>query len=124
MAGSKSLERLNVEIAERESTADRAWFESLLTPEFAFRRANNSHVGRQAFLNGLANGRPGQARRTSRVTVAFETDRCAVVTCVVERRADDGSWEAFDNVRLFTRAATAEPWQLLGWANEPVTAGP
>ena len=108
---------LNAEIADRETAGDGAWFDRLLAPEFAMRRASGVHVGRAVFVSAVA---PGAERTTSDVEVLSHTDRAAVVVCLVSMRQADGSSKGFRNYRLFGRQDAAASWQLLGWANESV----
>jgi hypothetical protein len=111
------LVELNNEMASRETAGDGAWFDRLLAPEFAMRRASGVYAGRAAFLAAVA---PSAERTTSDVDVVHHTDRTAVVVCVVSMRQSDGSVQDFRNCRLFGRPDAAASWQLLGWANEPV----
>src|SRR5262245_11243209 len=110
------LVELNYELASRETSGDRAWFDRLLAPEFAMRRASGAHVGRAAFLAAVA---PSADRTTTELDVVHHTDRTAVVVCVVSMRQADGSSQDFRNCRLFGRPDAAASWQLLGWVNEP-----
>jgi hypothetical protein len=106
------LTALNVAIGEAESRGDKAFFEELLAPAFAMRRARGSIDDRDAFLGGVKES----AQRTTDVeSVTLFAENRALVVCTVTM---DG--ERFGNVRLFTREAADRPWQLLAWANEPV----
>lgn len=101
-----NLEQVNRDIAARETDGDRRWFEHLLAPEFAMRRASMEFDSRDA------------QRRTREVEILHATDRCAVVTCTVEMLKDE-TWLPFRNVRVFVRPSAQASWQLLGWVNEP-----
>jgi hypothetical protein len=132
MASQVELVRLNEEIAQREDqvaqddAATRTFFERLLAPVFAMRRAGGEqrHTDRAGYLGAI---KPGP-RKTADIEVVFESPQCAVVTCVVRvRTASDTPqngtnehWQEFRNVRLFTRPTEQDRWQLLAWANEPL----
>ena len=111
------LVELNHEMASRETAGDRAWFDRLLAPEFAMRRASGAYVGRAAFLAAVA---PSAERTTSELDVVHHTDRIAAVVCVVSMRQADRSSQDYRNSRLFGRLDGTASWQLLAWANEPV----
>src|SRR4051812_37870631 len=83
MAATHDLAALTREIAVRETSGDAAWFDRVLAPEFVMRRALGVHVGRAVFLAAVA---PGAERQTSDVRVLLESDRSAVVTCMVSMR--------------------------------------
>jgi hypothetical protein len=118
---SESLESLNIEIGRREAGTDAEYFEKLLAPAFAMRRANERRdvVDRKTFLDALraAEKKP---RETSIEKVSLVGEERAVVSCVVkmdERR--------YHNLRVFVRNPNPqgedEPaWLLLAWANEPL----
>jgi hypothetical protein len=110
------LVQLNGEIAERETAGDTAWFDQLLAPQFAMRRANFAHMGRAEFLAAVARS---ALRSTEDVIVAHHTDRTAAVTCTVHMQQADGTWATYRNVRLFTRGSSTHDWHMLAWANEP-----
>jgi hypothetical protein len=110
------LVALNKEIASRETAGDKAWFDRLLAPEFAMRRASGVHVTRAVFLSAVE---PSAPRETSDVNVTHESDHLAMVECMVSMR-DGDSERRFQNCRLFTRVDRNRNWQLLAWANAPV----
>ncbi|MDQ0373912.1 hypothetical protein [Cellulomonas humilata] len=117
MATSEDLKALNLEIGKREEEGDRDWFEKILAPVFAMRRAGGALVDRGDFLDGVK-------RSGVRVTEDIDIEQAevtAVARCVVSMRQPDGTWERFFNTRLFTRADASAEWQLIGWANEPVS---
>jgi hypothetical protein len=107
------LADLNVRIGDAESVGDVAFLESVLAPKLAFRRANDTCVGRDEFLAAV---KPGTPRATVIEAVHLFGSKRAIVTCRVT--TDTGSVrEAFHNVRLFIRSEDGA-WKLLGWANE------
>jgi hypothetical protein len=110
-----ALKALNEEIGRREQDGDGRWFDRLLAPEFAMRRASGVHVNRATFLSGV---KASEERATSEVDVLARTDQNAMVVCVVAMTLADGSVKRFRNHRLFARPDAAAEWQLLGWANE------
>ena len=114
---SDRLRRLNVEIADRETTGDKAWFEPLLHPEFRMRRASGVTVTRDEFIGAVDRS----AERRTEDVMGTELDLTAAVMCVVSMKDDDGTWKSFRNYRVFVRADTAAGWQLLGWANERIS---
>jgi hypothetical protein len=107
------LHELNILIGEAESRGDQAFFQDLLSPAFAMRRANGAIQDRTAFLQNVAASLP----RTTRIQslTILGTDR-AMVTCTVEMGE-----KQFENLRVFVRESGEIPWTLLAWANEPVT---
>ena len=117
MGEEDELIALNDEIGKRESAGDAPWFERLLAPQFAMRRASTVHIDRATFLAAVE---PGAERHSTGIEVLHQTDRTAFVTCVVTMQQTDGTSKDFRNARIFTRPARSAPWQLLGWANEPV----
>jgi hypothetical protein len=107
----QDLTALNIEIGLREAEGDRAYFDSLLTEAFAMRRAGGAVVSREAFLSAV---KVSDQRPTVINTVRVLGPCRAVVECTVTTGG-----VAYANVRLFVRADTGQPWQLLAWANEP-----
>lgn len=105
-----------MEIGETESAGDAAardWFERLLAPTLAFRRADlKTFDDRSAFIGKIA---PTDPRDTVVESIDLIGD-AAFVKCVVTVRA---SAKSYRNLRLFVRD-TAREWKLLGWANEPI----
>jgi hypothetical protein len=116
MSRDDQLVALNEEIGKRETAGDAPWFERLLAPQFAMRRASTVHLDRATFLAGVG---PSAVRHTTGIEVLLRTDRAAVVTCVVRMQQTDGTSKDFRNARLFSRPDPSAAWQLLGWANEP-----
>lgn len=109
------LTKLNVEMAERETKGDKAYFDELLAPTFAFRRANGAFDDRQIFLAGLRRGAERKCLEES-VKVTPLGSKRAFVTCVVVLQGKKGP-ESFQNARLFVLDST-DSWRLLAWANE------
>jgi hypothetical protein len=107
---SDRLRKLNVEIADRETTGDKAWFEPVLHPEFRMRRASGVTVTRDEFIGAVDRS----AERRTEDVMGTELDLTAAVICVVSMKDDDGTWKSFRNYRVFVRADTAADWQLLG----------
>jgi hypothetical protein len=89
MGEDDALVQLNADIAARETAGNRAWFENLLGPQFAMRRANLAHTTRAEFL---ARVEASAERSTDDIAVAHHTDLTAVVTCTVSMRQDDDTW--------------------------------
>jgi hypothetical protein len=113
---SDDLKALNLEIGKREEEGDRDWFEKLLGPVFAMRRAGGALVDRAEFLQAVERSHV----RVTEDIVVEQAEVTAVAKCVVSMPQPDGTWERYRNTRLFTRAETGSKWQLIGWANEPV----
>jgi hypothetical protein len=111
----ETLEALNVEIGESESGGDKRFFENLLAPSFAFRRANGTFVDRQQYIDAVA---AGAARTTSIRSITFIGKARAAVSCIVTMDVQ-GRPKDFDNLRVFIRTDTGA-WKLLAWANEPL----
>jgi hypothetical protein len=116
MSKDDELVALNDEIGKRETAGDAPWFERLLAPQFAMRRASMAHIDRDTFLEGVE---PSAVRITTGIEVLHRTDRAAFVTCVVRMQQTDGTSKNFRNARIFSRPDPSAAWQLLGWANEP-----
>jgi hypothetical protein len=111
------LRALNVEIGNAESRGDAPYFEALLAPAFAMRRADGtSTTDRDAFLAAV---KQSPARETAIEQVAVLGAGRAFVTCVITMPMPGGP-RRFHNARLFTRKAGSDPWQVLAWANEPI----
>jgi hypothetical protein len=115
MDGEDALVKLNHDIAAQETAGERKWFEDLLAPQFAMRRASLEYATGEEFLAKVA---ASAERRTDNIVIAHSTGRTSVVTCTVQMRQADKTWAAYNNVRLFTRDSPDQPWQLLAWANE------
>jgi hypothetical protein len=110
------LRELNIEIARAETRGDAAFFEELLAPAFAMRRADGKRLDdRAAFLAGVAES---AERRTQVDSISFLGDCRALVECVVALDTPEGE-RRFHNVRVFVRESPQSPWKLLAWANEP-----
>jgi 4-carboxymuconolactone decarboxylase len=108
------LEDLNIRIGHAESNgseADRKWLESVLAPQFVFRRANKRVDNRVSFLEGVTHSEP---RETLVTSMELFRDR-ALVNCIVTQNKDSVS-NRFHNIRLFIRIDGS--WKLLAWANE------
>ena len=110
------LTMINVEMAERETKGDKTYFDALLAPTFAFRRASGAFDDRQIFLAGLRRGAERKCKEGSIKVMPFGSTR-AFVTCVVTVQGKKGP-ESYHNARLFVLDAT-DSWRLLAWANEP-----
>ena len=111
----ETLETLNLEIGNAEARGDKGYFEDLLAPAFAFRRASGVVVDRKQFIEAVA---AGAQRTTSIRSITFAGKARAVVSCVVTMEVQ-GAKKDFDNLRVFVRADDGR-WKLLGWANEAV----
>ena len=110
------LRRLNLDIGLAETRGDTEFFERLLAPAFAMRRANGMRVDdRASFLASL--GESADRATELRSIAVFESNR-ALVDCTVTMSTPNGPTR-FHNVRLFTRRSARDDWQLLAWANEP-----
>jgi hypothetical protein len=110
------LRQLNIDIGKAEGRGDTAFFEMLLAPAFAMRRADGKRIDdRERFIASVAES----AERLTQVhsITLFEGNR-AIVACTITMETADGS-KRFHNVRLFTRSSSSDLWQLLAWANEP-----
>lgn len=117
----RALEALNLDMARAEMRGDKAWFDELLAPTFAFRRANGAFEDRQTFLAGLKPGANRLCEPASLRVVPLDAQR-AFVTCIVRvaRRGEQPTAgdAAYHNARLFVQDADGA-WRLLAWANEP-----
>ena len=115
MSSYEELRLLNIRIGNAESRGDKRFFEELLAPAFAIRRADGRRVeDRKQFICAVAKS----GRRTTKVnSMSLEGNR-AVVACVVEMETADGP-KRFHNLRLFVRRSPRSAWKLLAWANEP-----
>jgi hypothetical protein len=120
MAGTLSasdLCQLNLEITNAENNANTAFFEALLAPAFAFRRANGVVVDRQGFLDALKAGGDRQTEAES-IEIKLLGKSRALVECVVFAGTPDQR-RRFENARLFSRDENGN-WRLLSWANESI----
>ena len=111
----EALGILNIEIGKAESRGDKGYFEDLLAPAFAFRRASGAVVDRKQFIEAVAASVP---RLTAIRSITFAGKARAVVVCVVTMEVQ-GAKRDFDNLRVFVRTDDGK-WKLLGWANEAV----
>ncbi len=112
----EGLRALNIEIAHAETRGDSEFFQELLAPAFAMRRADGKRLDdRAAYLAGVT---ASAERRTSVDSISFLGDCRAVVTCVVEMDTAEGT-KSFLNLRVFVRETPESAWKLLAWANEP-----
>jgi hypothetical protein len=110
------LRQLNIDIGEAEAQGSTEYFEALLAPAFAMRRADGERIDdRERFIASIAES----ADRPTKVdAITFFDANRALVVCTVTMDTADGS-KRFHNVRLFTRPSSSDRWQLLAWANEP-----
>jgi len=109
------LRSTNIEIGNAETQGNKAFFEALLAPSLAFRRANGQVVDRPTFIVGLG---PSAKRTTNIQSIKLLEHNRALVECTVTMEADA---KRFHNIRLFVREGPSKPWTLLAWANEPST---
>lgn len=114
---SDKLRELNNEIAYRETAGDKGYFDALLHPAFRMRRASGAMVTRTEFI-GLVQASSERRPKDAR---GIELDLTAAVMCVVATKQNDGSWRSFRNYRVFVRPEADAAWQLLSWANEPIS---
>ena len=112
------LRRLNVEMTTKEAEGNKAFFDDLLAPTFAFRRANGAFEDRQTFLAGLKAGGAQRECDPNSIEITPLAKMRAFVTCVVKMKIDN-DWKEFHNARLFV--LDPKDWRLLAWANEAVT---
>jgi hypothetical protein len=109
----ETLEAMNVEIGHAEARGDKAYFEELLAPAFAFRRVTGVIVDRKQYIDAVA----ASAERKTRVrSITFAGNFRAIASCVVTMDTADGKKD-FDNLRVFIRTDDAG-WKLMAWANE------
>lgn len=113
----QDLRELNLEIANAENNAGRAFFEALLAPAFAFRRANGAVVDRQEFLDALKAGGDRQTEAGS-IDIRLLGNSRALVECIVSTGVPDER-KRFENARLFVMDEN-DKWRLLAWANEEI----
>src|SRR5260221_1832330 len=102
------LETTNVEIANAETRGDKAFFEDLLAPSFAFRRVTGIVVDRKQYIDAVA---PSAAKTTNVRSITFAGKTRAIVSCVVTMESQ-GAKKDFDKLRVFIRTADG-PWKLL-----------
>jgi hypothetical protein len=108
----ETLEAVNIEIGNAEARGDKAYFEDLLAPAFAFRRVSGVVVDRKQYIEAVASS---AARPTTVRSITFAGSARAIVSCVVTMETPDGKKD-FDNLRVFIR--TDSGWKLMAWANE------
>ena len=109
------LRQLSIDIPNAENSGDKGFFERLLAPVFAFRRASAVVVDRQGFLDALKGGGDRETELESIQVTPLGGSR-ALVTSVVAMGSSNQR-QRFDNARLFVKDENGE-WRLLGWANE------
>lgn len=107
-----ALSKLNMDIAQAESDGNRAFFEHLLTQDFAMRRADGTAETRGSFLSKVRGSPP---RATHILSISLLGNTVATVVCVVEQTG-----KRYSNFRLFVGNAAGQDWKLLTWANEPI----
>lgn len=110
----ETLEAVNIEIGMAESRGDKAYFEDLLAPAFAFRRVTGVVVDRKQYIDAVG---ASAVRMTSVRSITFAGSSRAIVSCVVTMDTAEGRKD-FDNLRVFIRADAG--WKLMAWANEAV----
>jgi hypothetical protein len=110
------LESINVEIGNAEAAGGRVFFEDLLAPSFAFRRATGAIVDREQYIEAIA---AGSARTTKVLAITFAGRARAVVSSVVTMEVG-GTSQDYDNLRMFIQCNDGS-WKLLAWANEPIS---
>lgn len=113
----EQLRTLNVEVGEAESEGDAGYFEELLAPVFAMRRADGTMADRDSFIEAVRRSPP---RDTEIETITLLPLDRAIVACIVTVHLPEGP-QRFHNARLFMRASSDCPWRLLAWANERLT---
>ena len=116
----ESLEKLNRQISDEEQRGEAAsmFFETQLSDQLIFRRANGKVVGKGKFLEELKNS-PFRTRTAEMIEVNLLEDRALVTLIVVGTRTDDGSVHYYRNIRSFTRSA--DGWLLEFWYNFEIT---
>lgn len=113
-----TLKQLNLDIAAAETQGDKAFFDALLAPTFAFRRANGAFDDRRTFVASVTPGADPRHCEPDSIRLTELGELRAFVTCTVTVRGKNGEDKRFHNARLFVRDAT-QSWRLLAWANEP-----
>jgi hypothetical protein len=113
------LVRLNQRVPIEENAKNRLFFEDLLAPAFAFRRASGALDTREMFLLSVPDAKGERSCDPDSIEVRVLGTRRAIVTCVVMVKNEDASVERFHNVRLFVKGSD-DRWKLLAWANERV----
>lgn len=108
------LHDTNARIPAAETAGDRAFFEPLLAPLFAIRRASGKIEGRDDFIAAV---KASEKRTAEVLSIEVFGDTRAVVTSIVTMETAEGS-KRFHNLRLFVREASGSSWMLLAWANE------
>lgn len=118
-----SLIELNKQIAQEEQRGEGGYdfFQSHLSDQLIFRRANSNVVGKfgpEGFMEGLRNN-PFAARVPEGINVNLLGDRALVTLVIVGTRKDDGSVHRYRNIRLFSRQG--DQWILELWYNYEIT---
>ena len=113
----EKLRALNIDIGRAETQGDKRFFKTLLARHFAMRRANGELRGRRGFIAAM---KRSDERVTEIQSVTFFEANRALVNCVVTMETADGTMR-FHNARLFIRPLPNKDWQLLAWANEPIS---
>ena len=110
----QDLRQINIQIGDEESEGNVPFFEKLLAPTFAMRRANGVLNNRSEFIKNV---QPGPRRETIVHEIALLGERRALAHCTV-RLLDSSSPGEFSNLRLFIRDSGTDEWLLMAWANE------
>ncbi len=116
----EELKNLDMHIPKAETNGDHEFFENLLSPVFAFRRANGAIVDRQQFISDVA---PSSQRESDLLAIDVLSRDRAIVSSVVKMSVDTRDVRTpsrFHNVRVYVRSHDREQWMLLAWANERI----
>ena len=113
----EKLRALNIDVGRAETQGDKRFFATLLAHAFAMRRASGQLDDRDGFIAEVKQS--GERITEIQSITLFEANR-ALVSCVVTMETAEGA-RRFHNARLFTRPLPNGDWQLLAWANEPMT---
>jgi hypothetical protein len=109
------LKRLNVQMALEETDGNKAFFDDLLAPKFAFRRVSGAFDDREGFLAGLYAGSAERQCDPKSIKITPLGKTSAFVICIVRMKIEN-KWKEFHNARLFV--LDSKRWRLLAWANE------
>lgn len=112
----------NEQLVEKEQVGGQeahAFFETRLSDQLVFRRANGKIVGKAEFLASLNTAGPFSSRRSQSISVTQLGERALVTLIVVGRRLDDRTEHHYQNIRLFSQSG--DNWIKEFWYNYEIT---
>ena len=108
-------QEINTQEINRDNEADK-FFTEKLHEDLHFKRADDTWVTKQNFIENLKKPDPFEKRMITNITVQqLETDH-AIVTCIViGKKHNEQNDHRYRNIRIFKR--TNRKWQLQLWYN-------